>query len=104
MARKNEVKATRKLITMDGVPTVETIGTPIITEKKHKDTFNIGEFLKLHEQFMTVKNLEGLAEKTIQDHLTFMRYLKNWVQSEVQEYENRIVEKGIFLEYIAYLF
>lgn len=94
----------RKRITMDGVPTVETIGTSIIQEKEQKDSFNIGEFLKLHEQFMTVKKLEGLAEKTISDHLTFMRCLKNWLQSEVQEYENRIVEKGIFLEYIAYLF
>lgn len=91
----------RKRITMNGV---EAVIEPLHQEKEQKDSFNIVEFLKLHEQFMTVKKLEGLADKTLSDHITFMRYLKDWLQSEVKDYENRIVEKGVFLEYVAYMY
>lgn len=94
-------KVQRKRITLDGVGAVKE---PLHQEVKQKYGFNIADFLRLHEQFITIKKLEGLADKTISDHLTFMRYLKNWLQGDVKDYENRIVEKGIFLEYVAYLF
>lgn len=59
---------------------------------------------RLHEQFMTVKKLEGLAAKTIEDHFKFMRYFSDWMADDVKDYENRFVEKGIILEYIAYMY
>jgi len=62
------------------------------------------DFFAQHEQFMIVKKLEGHAEKTLQDHVTFMRYVQEWMKSEVKDYENRFVEKGLFLEYVAYMF
>ncbi|UZQ49306.1 tyrosine-type recombinase/integrase [Clostridium kluyveri] len=91
----------RKRITMSGV---EAVIEPLHGEREQKYSFNIGEFLRLHEQFMTIKKLEGLADKTLSEHLTFMRYLKDWLQSEVKDYENRIFEKGVFLEYVAYMY
>ncbi|MBC2579706.1 tyrosine-type recombinase/integrase [Clostridium sp. DJ247] len=101
MGCKQSTRKFRKRITMDGVGAeIE----PLHQEKEQKDGFNIGDFLKLHEQFMTVKKLEGLAGKTISDHLNLMGYFKNWLQSEVTDYENHVVGKGIFLQYIAYLF
>lgn len=65
--------------------------------------FCIGEFFNLHQQFMTVKKLEGLAPKTLDDHEKFMRYFENWLISNVKVYQDRVVEKGIFLEYVAYM-
>ncbi|KZL89941.1 tyrosine-type recombinase/integrase [Clostridium magnum] len=91
----------RKRILFDGVG--EAL-EPLHQEKEQKDSFNIGEFLKLHDQFMTVKKLEGLSNKTISDHLLFMEYYKRWLIDDVKDYENRSVEKGIFLQYTAYLF
>lgn len=91
----------RKHITMSGV---EVVIEPLNGEREKKYSFNIGKFLRLHEQFMTVKKLEGLADKKLSDHLTFMRYLTEWLQSEVRDYENHVVEKGVFLEYVAYMY
>ncbi|MBU3113160.1 tyrosine-type recombinase/integrase [Clostridium lacusfryxellense] len=99
--KQRVAQKSRKRITMDGVGAVIE---PIHQEKEQECSFNMGEFLGLHEQFMTVKRLEGLATKTLSDHTTFMRYLKNWLQTEVEDYENHAVEKGVFLQYIAYLF
>jgi len=94
-------KVKRKRITMG---CKENFAESYTTEKEPLQQFNITDFFRLHEQSMTVKKLEGLAEKTITDHFTFMRYFKNWLVDEVMDYQDRIVEKGIFLEYIAYLF
>ncbi|MFZ5988060.1 MAG: hypothetical protein ACOYWZ_13180 [Bacillota bacterium] len=91
----------RKRISMNGTLPVEE---PLHREQVKKDGFVIGDFLRLHEQFMTVKKLEGLAVKTIEDHLKFMRYFSDWMKDDVKDYENRFVEKGIFLEYIAYMY
>ncbi|OAA86419.1 tyrosine-type recombinase/integrase [Clostridium ljungdahlii] len=91
----------RKRITMNGV---EAVIEPLHQEQGQNDSFTIGEFLRLHEQFMTVKKLEGLAVKTLSDHITFMRYLKDWLHNEVKDYENRVGEKGVFLEYVAYMY
>lgn len=101
--KQEPVKVThrRKRITMTGETAVIE---PLHREKEQKANFNLSDFLSLHEQFMTIKKLEGLADKTLSDHTTFMRYLKNWLHSEVTDYENRIVEKGVFIQYIAYLF
>jgi len=101
VGKQRVAQKSRKRITMGEVG---AIAEPLHQEIGQHEGFNIGEFLRLHEQFMTVKKLEGLAVKTLADHVTFMRYLKDWLQSEVKDYENRIVEKGVFLEYIAYLF
>lgn len=99
--KQRVAQKSRKHITMDGVLTVIE---PIHREKEQKVSINVSEFLTLHEQFMTVKRMEGLATKTLSDHVTFMRYLKNWLQSEVKDYENQVIEKGVFLQYLAYLF
>lgn len=91
----------RKRISMNGTVLLEE---PLLREQVKKDGFVIGDFLRLHEQFMTVKKLEGLAVKTIEDHLKFMRYFSDWMKDDVKDYENRFVEKVIFLEYIAYMY
>lgn len=91
----------RKRISMNVIIPVEE---PLHREQVKKDGFVVGDFLRLHGQFMTVKKLEGLAAKTIDDHFKFMRYFSDWMADDVKDYENRFVEKGIFLEYIAYMY
>lgn len=99
--KQRVAQKSRKRITMGEVKApVE----PLHQEREQNEEFNIAEFFRLHEQFMTVKKLEGLANKTLSDHITFMRYFKEWLYGEVKDCENRVVEKGVFLEYIAYLF
>lgn len=61
-------------------------------EREQNEEFNIAKFFRLHEQFMTVKKLEGLTSKTLSDHITFMRYFKDWLQGEVKDCENRVIE------------
>lgn len=52
----------RKRISMNGTISVEE---PLHREQVKNDGFVIGDFLRLHEQFMTVKKLEGLAAKAL---------------------------------------
>lgn len=91
----------RKRITMNGV---KAVTEPLHQKTEQKGNLTIGEFLRLHEQFMTVKRFEGLADKTLSDHRTFMRYLREWLQSDVVDYENHFVEKGVFLQYVAFMY
>lgn len=83
---------------------VVDITEPVRREKQENLGFTIKDFLEKHGEFMMVKKLEGLAPKTLQDHVTFMRYFAEWGKDNVKVFENRFVEKGIFFEYIAYMY
>lgn len=76
---------------------------PLHDEEDSKKGLNIYEFIRLYNEFVTVKNLEGLGERTIKDYLLHIKYLTSWLDETETDKLNRYVEKGIFLQYIGYM-
>lgn len=64
-------------------------------------TISVNEFFMLHEDFVNDKTLEGLASRTISDHLKHMEYLKNYL---IKEYQlNDKLEKGMLKGYVYFM-
>ncbi len=66
-------------------------------------SLSVLEFVKLHDTFVNLKRLEGLAPRTLRDYVTHMNYLKKWLNLEQRLVGNRWLEKALFNEYSAHM-
>lgn len=61
------------------------------------------EFLLLHEKFIHYKALEGLAQRTIDDHKKMMDYFKNYLLLDKRSMSDRYVNIDAFRGYLSYM-
>lgn len=74
------------------------------TDLQKDRAVNIKEFFQLHEYFLKDKNLEGLAERTLQEYNNNLHYFKKWLGSEYQsDYDCVAVDVDIFKKYLYYM-
>jgi integrase/recombinase XerD len=73
-----------------------------LSARQDKNTITVEQFFILHQQFIQDKALEGLAPRTIKDHITHMQYLKSYIE-EVKRSD--IDRSSIDLEFLkGYLY
>lgn len=104
----SRVKGSRKKITMGSefseVRPLE--GISLLNTDTSDSTLSVKEFIEKQQEFLLVKRLEGLAERTLKDYCTHFQYLNRWILQEYCEGEtmpavtaNRYVDKGLFMAY-----
>lgn len=75
---------------------------PIITTARKTDrTLNLNDFFKLHEDFLKDKTLEGLAPRTMKDHVNTMKYFTEY--ATVNFNRTSEIDKNLFKNYIFYM-
>ena len=90
----------RKKITLDCSGEIEPL---FQGDRTFRGALKIEDFFNLHGQFITMKELEGLAPRTISDHIKHMGMFKKHILEEQRFSEQNFVEIGVFYEYIAHM-
>ncbi|MCR1933887.1 tyrosine-type recombinase/integrase [Clostridium tepidum] len=69
-----------------------------------KNDFSLQEFFNKHNIFMNDKELEGLAERTLKEHLVNLDYFKRYITKNIQSDLNCIeTDTHIFKSYLYYM-
>ncbi|MGE5629102.1 MAG: phage integrase SAM-like domain-containing protein [Solirubrobacterales bacterium] len=74
------------------------------TDMQMDKKISVNEFFQLHEYFLKDKDLEGLAERTLQEYNNNLHYFKKWIDFEYQsKYDCIAVEVDLFKKYLFYM-
>lgn len=96
-------KVTRKKLTMDSdLPTIK----PLEGNEPKLGEISIKDFIGKQKDFLLIKKLEGLAERTLKDYVNHFQYLSRWILQEYCEETdigNRYVDKSLFMAYTGYM-
>ncbi|AKA71231.1 tyrosine-type recombinase/integrase [Clostridium scatologenes] len=69
-----------------------------------KSNINITQFTLLHEKFMEAKTLEGLAPRTLEDHVKHFKFFKKYIETiQRTELDQIFLSKDLFKNYVAYM-
>lgn len=96
MAQRRGLQGKKKF-TMEGdIPVLEPLSSKSVG-------FTVKNFVDKQNDFMTVKRIEGIADRTMEDYVKFFKYINDWIKVEITDIENRGIEKSVFLGYIGYM-
>ena len=65
-----------------------TFETDVQTDCNKIHDFSVKDFIDLHEKFMMDKSLEGLAERTLKEHINNLNYFIRYVDESIQSDAN----------------
>ncbi|WP_291578750.1 tyrosine-type recombinase/integrase [Clostridium sp. UBA6640] len=80
------------------------LNTDMQIHREIDDRISMHNFIELHEAFIADKELEGLAERTLDDYTINLNYFRNYVEENIQSDLNRVaVDVNIFKNYIYFM-
>ncbi|WP_319205430.1 tyrosine-type recombinase/integrase [uncultured Ilyobacter sp.] len=88
-----------------GIKLPSNFGTsPAVKSDQFSSDMTIKDFLDTFHSFMSVKELQGLANSTLEDYRHFMRYFENYVK-ELHSTDQilRVVDIDLFRSYLYYM-
>lgn len=71
---------------------------------KNSGNMTVGDFFIVHEKFMNDKSLEGLANRTIDEHKSHLEYFKKYLNDAYQsDIESVAVDSNLFKGYLYWM-
>jgi integrase/recombinase XerD len=69
-----------------------------------EDIITVEDFILLHEKFIVDKSLEGLSERTLNDHTKHMNFFKDFLNTiQWSDIDHYPIDREIFKQYIYYM-
>jgi len=75
----------------------------VANDRREQTVLSTQDFLELHSKFIQHKALEGLAPRTIKDHLTHMGYFKKFLVEDHRSKLDRCVDVDLFRGYLTHM-
>lgn len=75
----------------------------VVRDRREQTVLSIQDFLDSHSKFIQHKALEGLAPRTIKDHLTHMGYFKKFLVEDHRSNLDRCVDVDLFRGYLTHM-
>ncbi|WP_088227820.1 tyrosine-type recombinase/integrase [Desulfosporosinus sp. FKB] len=75
----------------------------VIRDRREQTVLSTQDFLELHGKFIQHKALEGLAPRTLKDHLTHMGYFKKFLFEDQRFSLDRYIDVDVFRGYLSHM-
>lgn len=75
----------------------------VTSDRREQTVLSTQDFVELHGKFIQCKALEGLAPRTIKDHLTHMGYFNKFLVEDHLSNLDRCVDVDLFRGYLTYM-
>jgi len=74
-----------------------------VNDRVKTDHIGLEAFKELHDEFISLKTLEGVAPRTMKDYSNNHRYFMNFLEGMTRSSENRMVDIHLLRSYLNYM-